>query len=141
LHRFEPFFVLTPTYWRQRQLIKKLHEFTDNVITTRREKLLKNPNLLSQYDEELGKKKKMALLDILLQSTVAEKPLSNLDIREEIDTFMFEVFKLKLFLLSHIRQQILHAKIFIVRVTTQQTVQLHSRYSILRNAPTFSKSA
>lgn len=91
LHRYDPIFVFTQTYWRQRTLIKKLHQFTDKVIVTRREKLLKNPDLLSAYDEELGKKKKMALLDILLQSQHDGKPLSNTDIREEIDTFMFEV--------------------------------------------------
>lgn len=32
----------------------------------------------------------MALLDVLLQSTVDDQPLSNEEIREEVDTFMFE---------------------------------------------------
>lgn len=39
---------------------------------------------------DIGSKKRMALLDVLLQSTVAGSALSNKDIREEVDTFMFE---------------------------------------------------
>lgn len=38
---------------------------------------------------EIDKNKKLALLDVLLQATVDGEPLSNLDIREEVDTFMF----------------------------------------------------
>uniref|UniRef100_A0A1B0CSB4 Cytochrome n=1 Tax=Lutzomyia longipalpis TaxID=7200 RepID=A0A1B0CSB4_LUTLO len=41
-------------------------------------------------DDGLGIKKKMAFLDVLLQATVDGKPLNNMDIREEVDTFMFE---------------------------------------------------
>jgi cytochrome P450 family 4 len=36
-------------------------------------------------------KKKKALLDLLLTTTIDGKPLTNSDIREEIDTFIFEV--------------------------------------------------
>jgi cytochrome P450 family 4 len=70
-----------------------LHDFTDKVIVARREKLLNDGGETKQAcDETFGERKKMALLDLLLQSTIDGKSLTNLDIREEIDTFMFEVF-------------------------------------------------
>lgn len=89
--RYDVLFKFTPTYRRQQALLKALHSFTDKVIVARRETLL-NVNSSDQYsDDSFGEKKKMALLDILLQSTIDGKFLSNEEIREEIDTFMFEV--------------------------------------------------
>lgn len=72
--------------------IKAMHEFTDKVIAERRDTLQKTLNESTQSvdDEDVGSKRRMALLDVLLQSTVDGQPLSNQDIREEVDTFMFE---------------------------------------------------
>lgn len=54
--------------------------------------MLENGNAsVENEDEGFGERKKMNLLDILLVSTIDGKFLSNEDIREEIDTFMFEV--------------------------------------------------
>jgi len=83
------------TYYKLNQHIKLMHDFTNNVIEERRvalEKTIANGSLSNMEDEvdDLGKKKRMAFLDVLLQSTVDSKPLSNNDIREEVDTFMFE---------------------------------------------------
>lgn len=41
-------------------------------------------------DDAMGIKKKMALLDVLINSTVDGRPLNTEEIREEVDTFMFE---------------------------------------------------
>lgn len=75
-------------YQREKAALKILHGFTDSVIKSRREELL-NQKVEVNDCETVGIKKKMALLDLLLQATIDGLPLSNMDIREEVDTFMF----------------------------------------------------
>ncbi|KAH8418307.1 hypothetical protein KR222_009568 [Zaprionus bogoriensis] len=73
--------------------IKLMHDFTDKVISQRREALQKSLSESQSEvpaEDDVGSKRRMALLDVLLQSTVDGQPLSNEDIREEVDTFMFE---------------------------------------------------
>lgn len=74
----------TPSYKRLRQLLVSLHGFTNSVIRKRREKL----NQVAKSEDGCFKKKD-AFLDLLLQ--IKDEPLSDEDIREEVDTFMFEV--------------------------------------------------
>uniref|UniRef100_A0A182VQV2 Cytochrome P450 n=1 Tax=Anopheles minimus TaxID=112268 RepID=A0A182VQV2_9DIPT len=85
--------VFHPNAWEQRRVIKQLHDFTDGVIRSRREQLAKEKSENVAFDlteENMYAKRKLTFLDLLLNVTVEGKPLSNLDIREEVDTFMFE---------------------------------------------------
>lgn len=85
-------FQFTEMARRQKIVLKILHDFTDKVIVERRQELENNAKEGKNTEEEddSGVKRKLALLDVLLQSTIDGKPLSNMDIREEVDTFMFE---------------------------------------------------
>jgi cytochrome P450 family 4 len=90
--RNKTLFWLTGGLAKEEKVIKLLHDFTDNVIRKRRAELLNKKQGCDEVDEDddIGSKKKLALLDVLLQSTIDGKPLTNLDIREEVDTFVFE---------------------------------------------------
>uniref|UniRef100_A0A182KFA6 Cytochrome P450 n=1 Tax=Anopheles christyi TaxID=43041 RepID=A0A182KFA6_9DIPT len=81
-----------PNAWEQRKLIRRLHAFTDSVIHKRRQQLLEIENSDSKYTEEenIYSKRKETFLDLLLNVRVDGNSLNDLDIREEVDTFMFE---------------------------------------------------
>lgn len=77
---------------RQMKLIRTMHEFTINVIEKRRQVLEEEHKQqeITKQPDDLGQKRRMALLDVLLQASVDGRPLRNDEIREEVDTFMFE---------------------------------------------------
>lgn len=91
--RSDFFFRLSGKEKRQTEVLKILHGFTDSVIIARRQELESKAmrgEVENDKEDDVGGKKKLALLDVLLQSTIDGKPLTNMDIREEVDTFMFE---------------------------------------------------
>ncbi|KAG8237919.1 hypothetical protein J437_LFUL017819 [Ladona fulva] len=106
LHRFmrpwihsDFIFNLTPTGRKFNQYVKTMHEFTDKVISSKKAEYLKSKIQATseQKDEDdgLNLKKRKAFIDILIDASFGDshenKPLlSDLDIREEVDTFMFE---------------------------------------------------
>ncbi|XP_016982525.1 cytochrome P450 4d1 isoform X2 [Drosophila rhopaloa] len=92
LYRFDLTYMLTPLARAEKKALDVLHQFTERIIVQRREEILRGGGSQesSREDADVGAKRKMAFLDILLQSTIDERPLTNLDIREEVDTFMFE---------------------------------------------------
>lgn len=77
----------TKTYREEKECLKELHAFTREVIEKRRRELkIKGP-------KEFGLSRKQAFLDLLLQMTKenGDFMLSDDDVQEEVDTFMFEV--------------------------------------------------
>uniref|UniRef100_A0A182TV89 Cytochrome P450 n=1 Tax=Anopheles melas TaxID=34690 RepID=A0A182TV89_9DIPT len=87
LNQFPSLFVLYSYAREQGRIIKRLHDFTNTVIDTRRKQLAKE-NKPVQVDDY--SKHRDTFLDQLLKVMVNGQPLSTADIREEVDTFMFE---------------------------------------------------
>ncbi|GFS53384.1 cytochrome P450 4c3 [Nephila pilipes] len=72
--------------------LKVLHRFTDKVIQEKKTALLAQRSRGSEETEDVrfGGKKRQALMDLLLDQHVNGQQLTEEDIREEVDTFMFE---------------------------------------------------
>uniref|UniRef100_A0A1B0FQS7 Cytochrome P450 n=1 Tax=Glossina morsitans morsitans TaxID=37546 RepID=A0A1B0FQS7_GLOMM len=74
--------------------VRIIHQFTERIIRERQDYLLENSHLerkVSQTDNDLHFKKRSALLDVLLKSLdVNGQPLTDKQIRDEVNTFLFE---------------------------------------------------
>lgn len=93
-------FWLTPKGREQVKILKILHGFTDQIIAERKlyhERT--NDQYLKSFDNDTSietdvevigiRKKRLAMLDLLIAAS-REGLVTDLDIREEVDTFMFE---------------------------------------------------
>lgn len=80
---------LTPNYYKERKALKILHNYTNSVIDKRKASHIMD-NEVNETDS-FGIKKRQAFLDLLLTYKIDGQSLSRNDIREEVDTFMFEV--------------------------------------------------
>lgn len=86
-------FRLTPLYQEQKRCLKVVDKLVNEIIEKRRVELINElqHNGKIEKTEEETQKKRPALLEILLQSELDGKPLTNDDIRNEVKTFMLAV--------------------------------------------------
>lgn len=91
VRRFDFIYQFTDMYRQEQKALNVLHGFTDDIIRTRRNELRSRSNNQKEesHNNDVGSKRKMALLDLLLEANVQGVQLSDTDIREEVDTFMF----------------------------------------------------
>lgn len=87
---FETFYKFSSNYADEQRCLKVLHGYTKSVIESRKKEFSSTTEKEAVNNDNWDEKKRMAFLDLLLQ-VQKDQGLSDDEIRQEVDTFMFEV--------------------------------------------------
>lgn len=88
---FDSVYFFTTQYWEKKRLIKFLHNFSMSVIQDRKTNFKELNFNEEAIMDDIGIKKRLAMLDLLISAQKAGTNIDDEGIREEVDTFMFEV--------------------------------------------------
>ncbi|CAH1108900.1 unnamed protein product [Psylliodes chrysocephalus] len=91
IKKFDLTFPLTNDYYADLNHVKTLHDHTLKIINKRKQELKSNvkKETMVKNDEDEGIKKRKVFLDLMLDATIDGRQLSDNEIRQEVDTFMF----------------------------------------------------
>lgn len=89
LKSIDVMYVFYQDYWNERKVLKTLHNFTKTVLSKRKQEFTKRDN--SVKDKEHGRY--LSFLDLLLEYSSGEDSMTDKEIAEEVDTFMFAVLR------------------------------------------------
>ncbi|KRT83476.1 cytochrome P450, partial [Oryctes borbonicus] len=78
------------TYRNEKNALKVVHGYTKSVIQRRKQELFRSIRNNEEIGGSLGRKKRRAFLDLLLEYSMTDSQFTEEHIREEVDTFMFE---------------------------------------------------